>query len=134
MNTSGLRAMPKLAPPEPPNRGGPHKKGGPVNSQWVVLFNQRMIQVPYKPILRFNIFFVFTRAMWGPHTIFMFLALGARANFSKNSSRKTSKQTFSSIPKARGGSRGGCGGCIPPPAIFNNALDKQSFSAVSNLS
>ena len=24
----------------------------------------------------------------------------------------------------RGGSRGGCGGCTPPPAIFNNALDE----------
>ena len=28
------------------NRRGPHKKGGPVNSQYVVLFNQRMIKVP----------------------------------------------------------------------------------------
>ena len=36
-----LKAVPKLAPPEPPNRGGAHKKGGPV-----VLFNQRMIKVP----------------------------------------------------------------------------------------
>ena len=43
-----LKAVPKLAPPEPPNRGGggPHKKEGPVNSQYVVLFNQRMIKVP----------------------------------------------------------------------------------------
>ena len=47
--------------------------------------------------------------MWGPHTIFMLLTLGVPANFSKNSSRKTSKQTFISIPRARRG----CGGCIP---------------------
>ena len=34
----------------------------------------------------------------------------------------------------RGGSRGGCGGCTPPPpAIFNNALGKLSFSIISNL-
>ena len=32
-------AVPKLAPPEPPNRGGAAQKGGPVNSQYVVLFN-----------------------------------------------------------------------------------------------
>ena len=31
--------------PEPPNRGGA-QKGGPVNSQYVVLFTQRMIKVP----------------------------------------------------------------------------------------
>ena len=41
-----VRAVPKLAPPEPPNRGGPAQKGGPVNSQYVVLFTQRMIKVP----------------------------------------------------------------------------------------
>ena len=33
----------------------------------------------------------------------------------------------------RGGSRGGCGGCIPPPAIFKDALDKLSFFIISNL-
>ena len=42
-----LPSVPKLAPPEPPNRvGGAQKKGGFVNSQYVVLFNQRMIKVP----------------------------------------------------------------------------------------
>ena len=41
-------AVPKLAPPEPINRGGGGgaQKGGPVNSQYVVLFAQRMIKVP----------------------------------------------------------------------------------------
>ena len=38
--------VPKLVPPEPPTGGGAHKKGGSVNSQYVVLFNQRMIKVP----------------------------------------------------------------------------------------
>ena len=47
-----------------------------------------------------DIFFVFTRAMWGSHTIFMLLAVGGPAKFLKNSSRKTGKQTFSSIPRA----------------------------------
>ena len=47
-----------------------------------------------------HIFFVFTRAMWCPHTISMLLSMRAPANFSKNSRRKTSKQTFSSIPRA----------------------------------
>ena len=28
---------------------------------------------------------------------------------------------------------GGCGGCTPLPAIFNNALDKLRFSVISNL-
>ena len=35
----------KLAPPEPPN-GGAAQKGGPVNSQYVVLLSQRMIKMP----------------------------------------------------------------------------------------
>ena len=38
--------VPKLAPPEPPTGGGLAQKGGPVNSQYVVLFTQRMIKVP----------------------------------------------------------------------------------------
>ena len=42
-----MKSVPKLAPPEPPNRGGGlAQKGGPVNSQYVVLFTQRMIKVP----------------------------------------------------------------------------------------
>ena len=41
-----IRAVPKLAPPEPPNRRGLAQKGGPVNSHYVVLFTQRMIKVP----------------------------------------------------------------------------------------
>ena len=41
-----LAPVQKLAPPEPPNRGGLAQKGGPVNSQYVVLFTQRMIKVP----------------------------------------------------------------------------------------
>ena len=45
-NLIDVNPVPKLAPSEPPNRGGVHKKGGPVNSQYVVLFNQRMIKVP----------------------------------------------------------------------------------------
>ena len=32
--------------PRNPNRGGLAQKGGPVNSQYVVLFTQRMIKVP----------------------------------------------------------------------------------------
>ena len=36
----------------------------------------------------------------GGDTIFMLLAMGAPANFLNNSSRKTSKQTFGSIPRA----------------------------------
>ena len=39
-------SVPKLAPPEPLNRGGPAQKGDPVNSQYVVLFTQHMIKVP----------------------------------------------------------------------------------------
>ena len=35
-----LQPVPKLAPPNPP------QKRGPVNSQYVVLFTQRMIKVP----------------------------------------------------------------------------------------
>ena len=60
--------------------------------------------------------------MWGPHTIFILLALGAPANFSKNSSRETSKQTFSSIPRARDGSRGGMWGMHPPHQPFLTML------------
>ena len=37
------------------------------------------------------------------HINFMILAMGVPANFSKNSSRKTSKQTFSSISWASDG-------------------------------
>ena len=33
------------APPNPPTGGGAQKRG-PINSQYVVLFNQRMIKVP----------------------------------------------------------------------------------------
>ena len=46
IKTHGQLAVPKLAPPEPPNPGGLAQKGGPVNSQYVVLFTQRMIKVP----------------------------------------------------------------------------------------
>ena len=35
--------------------------------------------------------------------------------------------------QGRGGSRGRCGGCIPPPAIFKHVFDKCSFSITSNL-
>ena len=40
-------SVPKLAPPEPPSRegGGGAQKGSLVNSQYVVLFTQRMIKV-----------------------------------------------------------------------------------------
>ena len=40
-----IKQSAEIAPPEPPNRGGP-QKGGPVNSQYVVLFTQCMIKVP----------------------------------------------------------------------------------------
>ena len=43
--TFWLQAVPKLASPEPPTEGDA-QKGGPVNSQYVVLFTQRMIKVP----------------------------------------------------------------------------------------
>ena len=41
-----VEPVPKLAPPKPPNRRGAAQKEGPVNSQYVVLFTQRMIKVP----------------------------------------------------------------------------------------
>ena len=34
----------KTSAPQP--EGGPAQKGGPINSQYVVLFTQRMIKVP----------------------------------------------------------------------------------------
>ena len=34
-----------------------------------------------RPILRFNIFFVSTRAMWVPHTIFILLVMGGPCKF-----------------------------------------------------
>ena len=36
-----------------------------------------------RPILRFNIFFVLTRAMWAPHTIFMLSAMEGLQIFRK---------------------------------------------------
>ena len=36
----------KTSAPRIPQPGGGAQKGGPVNSQYVVLFNQRMIKVP----------------------------------------------------------------------------------------
>ena len=39
------KPLPKLAPPESPNRGGA-QKGAPVNSQYVVIFTQRTTKVP----------------------------------------------------------------------------------------
>ena len=45
LKTRKVSLVPKLVPPEPPNRGGGTKMG-PVNSQYVVLFTQRLIKVP----------------------------------------------------------------------------------------
>ena len=99
--SSPFPTVPKLAPPGPPNRGGARTKRGPrkssVRSTIYSTYDKGALN---RPILRFNIFFVLTHAMWGSHTIFILLTIGAPANFSKSSSRKTSKQTFSSIPRA----------------------------------
>ena len=83
--------------PRTPNRGGPRTKRGPC--KWSVrstIYSTYDKGALNKPILRFNIFFVLTHAMWGPIPYLYF----DPANFSKNSSRKTNKQTFSSIPRA----------------------------------
>ena len=89
------------APRTPQPRRGPAQKWDPVNSQYVVLFTQRYDKGALnKPSVRFNIFFVLTRAMWGPIPYLCFWPWGALQIFLKNSSRKTSKQTFSSIPRA----------------------------------
>ena len=43
VETSAETSAPRTPPPP---GGGPAQKEGPVNSQYVILFNQRMIKVP----------------------------------------------------------------------------------------
>ena len=87
--------------PEPPQLGGrPQKKGSRIQSVRSTIYSTCDKGPLNRSIPRFNMFFVLTRAMWGPHTIFIFLDLGGPCKFSKNSSRKTSRQTFTSIPRA----------------------------------
>ena len=41
------------------------------------------------------------------------------------------KKTLLSV--RAGADPGGCGGCIPPPAIFKHVFDEYNFSIISNL-
>ena len=77
-----LDPVPKLVPPEHPNRGGTQKEDS-VNSQYVILFLSTYDKGALnRPNLRFNIFFVLTRAMWGLHnTVFILLVMGGPCKF-----------------------------------------------------
>ena len=59
------------APRTPQPGGGLAQKRGPVNS----IYSTYDKDVLNRPILRFNIFFVLTHAMWGPHTMFILLTM-----------------------------------------------------------
>ena len=63
----------------------------------------------------------------------MLLAMGAPANFSKNSSRKTSKQTFLVAYQEPGADSGGDVGDTPPHQPFSTMRWINSFSVISNL-
>ena len=79
---SVIYSVPKLVPPEPPNWGGYRTKRGPRKwSARSTIYSTYDKGALNRPISRFNIFFVLTRAMWGPHTILMLLAMGAICKF-----------------------------------------------------